>query len=766
MRIIAIATTRVHWQVAATGASRGRDVRSACLIEVATEHGTRALGEATPLSAAAFERAAQELEALATRIPFEVGTDPAAIATFVATLAAPSARFALETALLGVLAIDRGCSISQLFGAGNDPVPLNAVVDDPAEAARAYAAGIHCLKIKVGGDGDLARVRAIAVAAPQARLRLDANQSWPRDTVHDRLTRLADLPIDYVEEPCTDPCSLLGEPLPIRLALDESLVALTAAELDTALASPGLAALVLKPTQLGGIAACLALAARARAHGVSAIVTHALEGPIGTAACCELALALGGSQPVGLAPHPALAAWSLAIPQLAAAHVHAAAATRLDLATVLTALDEPLSIHAAARHAPDAPAIVTRTHTQDFRTAAASARTGLATLVATPSLETIAAIHGALASRKPIALLHAAQPAAELDRQRALVAQAHLPEDAAVILFTSGSTAAPRGVVLGRRALLAAAAASASHFGGHANDRWLLALSLAHAGGLAVLVRCLAARCPIVLLDRDFDPAEVAALLEDCTLASLVPAQLAALLDDPRWRPPQRLRAILLGGAAASPALLAAAAARGVPFLTTYGMTEAFGQVATAPLARTGDPAAPLVALPGVDILAGVRAAPAAIRIRAPMLASCYLDGTAIAPELVTADLGFVEADELHVLGRADDVIITGGENVHPASVEAVLAATPGIRAACAFAVADERWGHIVGAAIAVDASFDPRSIQHWHDALPAHARPRELAVVEELPRVASGKLDRRAAALLPRQAVRYHAGGAIYPGP
>src|SRR5262249_48021074 len=147
------------------------------------------------------------------------------------------------------------------------------------------------------------------------------------------------------------------------------------------------------------------------------------------------------------------------------------------------------------------------------------------------------------------------------------------------------------------------------------------ALPLAHAGGLAPVIRCLAARKPIVLAD------ELAASLERVTLASLVPTQLAALLDDPAWRPPPALRAVLLGGAGAPRALLEAAAARGVPFLTTYGMTETFGQIATAPVARAGDPDAFPVLLPGVA-LDGT----SPIRVRAPMLATGYLDGTPIAP--------------------------------------------------------------------------------------------------------------------------------------
>ncbi len=115
------------------------------------------------------------------------------------------------------------------------------------------------------------------------------------------------------------------------------------------------------------------------------------------------------------------------------------------------------------------------------------------------------------------------------------------------------------------------------------------------------------------------------------------------------------------------------------------------------------------------------------------MLAPCYLDGAPIAPELVTADLGFLEDGALHVIGRADDVIVTGGAKVHPLEVEAVLAATPGVRAACVFAVPDERWGQIVAAAIAAAPGFDlAAAAARWHAALPPPARPRRLAIAAQ----------------------------------
>jgi len=144
--------------------------------------------------------------------------------------------------------------------------------------------------------------------------------------------------------------------------------------------------------------------------------------------------------------------------------------------------------------------------------------------------------------------------------------------------------------------------------------------------------------------------------------------------------------------------------------------------------------------------------------VRGPMLARAYLDGGPIAPELVTADLGFLDhAGGVHVIGRADDVIISGGENVHPTQVEAILAATPGVREAAAFGVPDPRWGQIVGVAIAADERFDRvRALARWHAALPAHARPRRLVTLAELPRLPSGKLDRRSVAALPTIPVDY----------
>jgi o-succinylbenzoate---CoA ligase len=718
MRIVAVDYRVVRWPIAPRGAARAHwTERTALVLAVHDETGATGLGEAAPLPGMSIdhvEDAVRACEALAAQTPFTLDVPCHATSLADRITTSPAARFAIETALLAALAQRTGTSIASLLApiaqrsrmcTGNVLWSLpqaelrNAVVvDDEVEALAAVTAGAPCLKIKAPSPADLERVRRIARAVPGVPLRIDANRGWPRERVGTLLASLAHLPIEFVEEPCVDSYQLLDQPLLVRIALDESLIELSPELVARAVESPHLGALVLKPTLLGGFARCLRLAAVAHAHGVAPIITHTLEGPVGTAACRELARTIGADVPVGLAPHPGERGFSSGWDQM--------------LATV----------------APVRPT----------------------TIVATHSEVTVAAIQAAFAERRLIALLHPKSTPDELARQCALIAAATFEPDDAVVLFTSGSTGPSRGVVLSRQALIANAEASAARLGWRDDDRWLVCLPLAHAGGVSIVIRCLLANRPIVLGDIT--------QIDEATIASLVPAQLAQLLEDPAWQPSPTLRAVLLGGAGAPPTLVAAALARGVPVLQTYGLTETFGQVATARV-----PGGRPVALPGVEVIAGsreapaTREAPAPIHIRAPMLASRYLDGAPIAPELITADLGFVDGDELHVVGRADDVIISGGENVHPTQVEAVLAATPGVRAAAAFGVSDERWGQIVAAAITVEPTFDcSRALELWHSQLPPHARPRLLATVGELPRLPSGKIDRRRVANVPTSRVHY----------
>lgn len=664
------------WTMAPGGAARGRSERSALIVELVTATGERFRGEAAPLpgmSRDSLDDARRVVRAFAQFLPFGVEATMQGLVELVGAVPAqsPSARFALETAVMRALGIT-----------APPPPRVAHVVDTPDEARAAIAAGAAALKLKVGEPFDIESVRSIARAAPGVPLRLDANQAWPRERVDEYLALLAGLPIEFVEEPCADTVELLATKRAVPLALDESIVALSLRRDLDLLAMPGLGVLVLKPTLLGGALACLGLAQRARARGIGVVITHALEGPIGTEAVRLVASLVDSPLAAGVADHPALAGY------------------RGVRARVVAAERTP---------------------------------------------ETLDAIRAALDAEAPIALVPPGRAAADEEPE--------VPPGTAAVLFTSGSTGEPRGVVISRRAIDSAIDANAAHLGWQDGDRWLLALSTAHAGGLAVVARCHAAKVPVELV-REGD--SLAAALARCTLASLVPTQLAALLEDPTWRPSPKLRAILLGGAAASPALLARAAARGVPFLRTYGMTETFGQIATATPDRAGDPDAPLVPLRGVSILAGTEAEPAPIQITAPMLATGYLGGPRFTPPFTTNDLGyFDEHGSLVVVGRVDDIIVTGGENVHPLAVEAVLTKLPGISAALVFGVPDERWGQLVAAALVVTEDFElARATADWRAVLPSSSRPREVALVRSLPLNANGKPDRRAAAGLPRVTV------------
>ncbi|HSM08875.1 MAG TPA: AMP-binding protein [Gemmatimonadota bacterium] len=325
------------------------------------------------------------------------------------------------------------------------------------------------------------------------------------------------------------------------------------------------------------------------------------------------------------------------------------------------------------------------------------------------------------------------------------------PADATplAVLFTSGTTGAPRAVELSRSAFRASAAASAAHLGWEPDDRWLCCLPLAHVGGLSIVIRCLAARRTVVLAG-DFDPPAIFGLLERdaVTLASFVPTMLHRLFEaDPGWRAPPSLRAALLGGGPAGDELWDEVARRGVPARATYGMTETCAQVATA----RADAPRRLIPLDGVRL----RVAGDQIEVAGPMLCT-RVGGPAPDDEpwtadgfLRTRDFGRLADGSLEVTGRADGTIITGGQNVVPSAVEAVLATHPAVRRAAVFGVPDEEWGELVGAALE-ESGAAPRpttdELRAWlASRLAPYERPRRIAWARKLPESLSGKLDRTA---------------------
>lgn len=309
-------------------------------------------------------------------------------------------------------------------------------------------------------------------------------------------------------------------------------------------------------------------------------------------------------------------------------------------------------------------------------------------------------------------------------------------DDVAVVVPTSGSTGEPKGALLTAANLTASAWASAQVLGGQ--GQWLLAIPSTHIGGLQVLVRSvLAGTEPVVLAGPttiDAFAAATARLTHERRYVSLVPTQLQRLLDSPALL---AYDAILLGGATAPAPLLAAARARGARVVTTYGMSETSGGCV-----YDGVP------LPGMTVSVAER-----IRLCGPVVGLGYRlrpDLTAAAFDgdcFTTADLGVLAPDgRLSVLGRADDVILTGGEKVAPAAVEAALASHPAVDQVAVVGVLDEQWGTRVRAVVvlATAAVLTLEQVRdHVASTLPRTHTPRELVVVDALPLLASGKIDR-----------------------
>ena len=328
-----------------------------------------------------------------------------------------------------------------------------------------------------------------------------------------------------------------------------------------------------------------------------------------------------------------------------------------------------------------------------------------------------------------------------------------LPPGVALVIATSGSEGEPRDVMLTVANLDAAAAAANRHLALASGDLWLDCLPLYHIGGLSILWRCTRAGAGVLLHDG-FAAAAVAAALtrHPVTHLSLVPAMLARLLDTGA-RPPASLRHVLVGGAALAPSLHDRATAVGWPLNPSYGMSETAAQVATY-TSVDGPWHEGLVGRPlGASEFA--LSADGRIRIRGPQIMAGYLDGSGVDADgwLTTGDLGKIDAKgRLTVTGRADDMLISGGRNVHPLEVESCLAGCPGVRDIAVTGLPDKVWGDLIVALVVGDATA--QGIADWcRPRLPGAAQPRRIVHLASLPRNASGKLERSLLRQLAREA-------------
>jgi len=374
--------------------------------------------------------------------------------------------------------------------------------------------------------------------------------------------------------------------------------------------------------------------------------------------------------------------------------------------------------------------------------------------VALPRPAAARAIVAAWEAGEAVLPLDPGAPGPELERILAAARPTHLvdgdgrrrlaggrPAEAglAAVVATSGTAGAPKLVELGADAVRWSALATSAALATGPGDRWLCCVPVHGVAGLAVLARAWHTGLPVEVQER-FDPAAVAAAAGRATLVSLVPAMLRRLLA--AGEQAARFRRVLLGGGPVPADLAEEARGRGVAVVRTYGLTETFGG-----MAHDGHP------LEGAQVrLAGPEGE---LLVRGPMLFRRYRgdpDRTAAALRggwLHTGDLGRIGPDgRLAVLGRADDLVISGGVNVHPDEVEAVLATHPGVAEAAVTGrpgsrgttKAATRWPHSGSGRPPTLAELRAFTRQR----LAAAKAPRELILVPALPRGPSGKLLRR----------------------
>lgn len=319
------------------------------------------------------------------------------------------------------------------------------------------------------------------------------------------------------------------------------------------------------------------------------------------------------------------------------------------------------------------------------------------------------------------------------------------------ILFTSGTEGEPKAVELSVQGFEAHSKASAKRLPTASDDRWLLTLTPAHVGGLSIVLRTHFQGGTLVVPANPI-PKNLTRIVDThrITHLSLVPTQLRTWMEESP-RPPKSLRCVLIGGATCPPELEKAAKGNGWPIRTTYGLTETSSQVATqtaeSPVGSVGP------ALPGVEIAVdGPPGTNGPIRVKSPSLMLRYLGDEALTRAAVadgwftTPDVGRIDENgNLWILGRRDDMIVSGGENIDPHEVEQVLARHPDALEACVVGIPDKKWGQSVTGIIVARGKRPAVEdlIVHAKAGLAPFKVPRSIVFWDALPRTPNGKLQR-----------------------
>ena len=297
-----------------------------------------------------------------------------------------------------------------------------------------------------------------------------------------------------------------------------------------------------------------------------------------------------------------------------------------------------------------------------------------------------------------------------------------VPPNISLLVATSGSTGAPKEIALTANALVASAKASNKYLGATKGDTWSLLLPLTHIAGINVLMRALQLETTLI------DMRNHQGTYSHADFTAIVPTQLfSALHEDPELlKHLQGAKAVLVGGASLSAQLRTQGVNAGINIITTYGMSETCGGCV-----YDGN------ALEGVSFAI---TEDGRIKISGPVLAEVEKENG----WFITNDLGKIVVGKLEVLGRSDDVIISGGENISLSAIENEISKKfPEVKSV-AFAKSDSRWGQALHVAVqSRDESIKKQIIDLLGQTIGAHAKPKSVILLDKHPLIGVGKIDR-----------------------